>query len=128
MVTATEIAKIMTKLASDKKSADEIALLVSKKYPKKVPAIIKSLERMRDLDADYVQVFSARDLSETEKSEIKKYISEKYDDGVTIKFAIDEKIKGGVIIKVGETVIDNSLSTKIDKIKKKIREINLNQE
>jgi F-type H+-transporting ATPase subunit delta len=52
---------------------------------------------------------------------IEKFIKEKYfAKEVEMKILIDEKIKGGVIIKVGDEVIDGSIENQLKRLKKSL--------
>jgi F0F1-type ATP synthase delta subunit len=127
MITATEIAKIMASTATDQASADRISETVAKKYPTKIPAIIRTLKRMRDLDADFVQIVTARELTKNDQADLERSLSTKYAQKLTFVYTVEPSTLGGIIVKIGETVIDNSLRARIDGVQQKIKSINLNQ-
>ncbi len=66
------------------------------------------------------EVFSARDLSETDKKEIILFLEEKLGMRVQIKHVIDKELIGGVIIKYQNTIIDCSVSGSLDRLQKNI--------
>jgi ATP synthase F1 delta subunit len=62
-------------------------------------------------------VKSAAELTENQIKEIAKYLEKKLDKKILLNTVVDPKIMGGLIIKMNFTVIDNSISNKINKIK-----------
>ena len=62
-------------------------------------------------------VKSAAKLTEKQIKEISGYLEKKLGKKIIINAIVDPKILGGLIIKTGSMVVDNSISNKIDKIK-----------
>ena len=60
------------------------------------------------------QVVSAYDLSEAEKKAIVDDLTSKHKTIVTVDTVVDATLKGGVIIKEGDKVIDTSIKAKVD--------------
>ena len=60
------------------------------------------------------QVVSAYDLSEAEKQAIVDDLTSKHKTTVTVDTVVDATLKGGVIIKEGDKVIDTSIKAKVD--------------
>lgn len=66
-------------------------------------------------------VTSARKLSEQQISEIEKFVKGKYQaKEVEIENIVDEHIKGGVVIKVGDEVMDGSIEGQLKKMRKEL--------
>ncbi len=63
------------------------------------------------------QITSARELSESEKAELKIGLNKLTGKTVNPSFAIDENIIGGVITRIGSTVYDGSVKTKLEELK-----------
>lgn len=59
-------------------------------------------------------VTSAIALTNGEKSDFKEKLSAKYGANLEIDFKVDEKILGGVIVQVGDKILDGSLLTKLN--------------
>ncbi len=59
-------------------------------------------------------IVSAFELTETEKKVIVDDLTSKHKTTVTVETVVDEKLKGGVIIKEGDKVIDTSIKAKVD--------------
>jgi len=60
------------------------------------------------------QVVSAFELSEAEERAIVNDLTSKHKTTVTVDAVVDETLKGGVIIKEGDKVIDTSIKAKVD--------------
>lgn len=66
-------------------------------------------------------VISSRELSRDKIQQVENFIKEKYSaKEVIVKNIVDEKIKGGIIIKVGDEVLDGSVSGQLKKLKKSL--------
>ena len=64
-----------------------------------------------------VKAITAFQLSETELSDLESSIKSKVDSNVSVENITDKTILGGIKLKVGNTLIDGSLSTKLEKLK-----------
>ena len=63
-------------------------------------------------------VVSARELTDDEQKKIQSFIKEKYKaDNVVMNNTINQDIKGGIIIKVGDEVLDGSVAGRLNKLK-----------
>ena len=60
------------------------------------------------------QVVSAFELTEAEEKAIIEDLTSKHKTTVTVDTVVDETLKGGVIIKEGDKVIDTSIKAKVD--------------
>ena len=65
------------------------------------------------------EIVTAEKLNEPLEKKIKSYIEKKYEaKKVIVKNIINEKIKGGMIIRVGDEVVDGSIAGKLGELKK----------
>ncbi|MBC8387715.1 MAG: ATP synthase F1 subunit delta [Actinobacteria bacterium] len=71
------------------------------------------------------EVLSVIDLNENIKEKIKKVLENKTGLNIKIKNRIDKSILGGIIIKIGDRVIDLSIKNKIEDLRAKLRSIKL---
>ncbi len=66
------------------------------------------------------QVTSARPLSEAEKTELQTNLNKLTGKNVSPNFEIDENIIGGVITRIGSTVYDGSVKTKLEELRQQL--------
>ena len=62
-------------------------------------------------------VTSADELSDKQKNEIKDQLKSILGEKLSLNFNVNNKILGGLIVKIGSKMIDSSLASKINKIK-----------
>jgi F-type H+-transporting ATPase subunit delta len=66
------------------------------------------------------EITSARDLTDSERSELSSSIAQLTGKAVKLKFIVDENIIGGVVTRVGSTVYDNSVKTQLENLKQQL--------
>ena len=86
----------------------------------KLHSIIQSDSNIKNID-----IVSSKQLDETEKNEIVKSLKNKFkiNDSSETLFSVDKKILGGIKIRIGNKIIDGSVSTKLKKIKESLLSI-----
>ncbi len=62
-------------------------------------------------------VISAVALKSSEKKELKEFISQKFDQKPKIKYQVDKSIIGGLVIRVGNKILDVSLKNRLKKLR-----------
>lgn len=73
-----------------------------------------------------VKVISAEELSKENKDEIEqKILSTTEYVSLEVKYVVDKDILGGLIIRLGDRVVDSSLKTKLEKISRELSKIML---
>lgn len=78
----------------------------------------KELEELKNIVR--VDITSAIDLSDERKTEIKNRVAEKLHKDVKVSWDIDEKIIAGLIFNIDDTVVDNSIKHKLDKLSESV--------
>lgn len=73
----------------------------------------------------YVEVLSAISLDDATILEVKKSIDKRTGLDVRVRNTVDPSVIGGIIIKIGDRVIDLSLKGKIDDLKRQLKSIEL---
>jgi F-type H+-transporting ATPase subunit delta len=86
----------------------------------RLPATVKAFERysqseVRRLDGE---VISAVPLDEAQRAKIASELRERYGDGLELRFSVDPSLIGGLIIRIGDQVLDNSLRTRLSAIQR----------
>ena len=65
------------------------------------------------------EVVVRQDVSQDVLDNVKKFVREKYDAReVEMNVVVDEKIQGGIIVKVGDEIMDGSIKGQLVKLKK----------
>jgi len=126
-VTPTQYAKALYEITKDKSHqeidgvvANFLQVLIKKNQTKFAPKIIGSFKKIWNKEGGIVEaeVISMHKLEDSQIHKIESYIKEKYQaDKVVINNKIDENIKGGVIIKVGDEVLDGSIAGQLRELK-----------
>ncbi|MBU0579090.1 ATP synthase F1 subunit delta [Patescibacteria group bacterium] len=66
---------------------------------------------------DEAQIVSCVKLNQAEQKTIEDYLTGNYKSNIKIKYQIDKNILGGLIIKVGNKIIDASLKHRLEKLR-----------
>ena len=117
--------KVLDELLSDKVSAHTLGLLsfiVTQGRARQLPQI---LEQVSQLAADarqmvVAEVRTAVPLDDAQQAELAKSLSSATHKKVSVKVIIDPSILGGVVAKVGDTVIDGSIKHRLDQLKEQV--------
>ncbi len=99
-----------------------IHILCEKRHIEKLPLIIKDFEALRKnlYNTATAKVTTAVELTDDEKKRLKATLEEKCGKKVTLKCRVDEKLLGGIVIKVDGKIIDGSLKSRLTDIKEVI--------
>ncbi len=86
----------------------------------RLPAIVKAFERYSQGEARRLdgEVISAVQLDDGQRAKIAGELRERYGDGLDLRFSVDASLIGGLIIRVGDQVLDNSLRTRLSAIQR----------
>ncbi len=76
----------------------------------------------------YVEVVSTVELDDGMMKKIKAEVDKKNDFDVRIRNTVDKSIIGGMVIKIGERIIDLSIKKEIDEMRNKLKSIELRGE
>jgi F-type H+-transporting ATPase subunit delta len=117
--------KVLEELLADKVSPHTLGLLsfiVSQGRARQLPQI---LEQLSQLAADarqmvVAEVRSAVPLDDAQQAELAKSLSSATNKKVTVKVIVDPSVLGGVVAKVGDTVIDGSIKHRLDQLKEQV--------
>ena len=69
------------------------------------------------------ELYVAKDLNESEINNIKEELSTTFGSNIKLNYKYDLSLIGGLIIKVGSTMIDTSIKNKLQQIEKKMTEV-----
>lgn len=124
-----DIATLLTSVAEgeDKKTVLRLVEKLAKSYPEKAAKVAKDLRLKEDFKATNVFITSARELSSGQKNKIEAKLSEK-SKNLSFTYTIDRTLLGGIVIKKGELVINNSLAFRTKELITKLKSANLTGE
>lgn len=117
--------KVLEELLADKVSPHTLGLLsfiVTQGRARQLPQI---LEHLSQLAADarqsvVAEVRSAVPLDDAQQAELAKSLSHATNKKVMVKVIVDPTIIGGVVAKVGDTIIDGSIKRRLDQLKEQV--------
>jgi F-type H+-transporting ATPase subunit delta len=66
------------------------------------------------------EVISARDLKQDEKDDFRSSLEKLTRKKVTVNYSIDKDIIGGVVARIGSTVYDSSVKTKLENLREQL--------
>ena len=107
----SQIDDLITKFVAQMKKMGDI---------KKAKEVVNQFEAIYNKKNGIVKavVTTTRKLTDTENDEVMEFIKKKYNvANVEIDTVIDKSIKGGIIIKVGDEVLDGSVNGRLNKLK-----------
>ena len=86
----------------------------------RLPAIVRAFERYSQGEARRLdgEVTSAVLLDDGQRAKIAGELRERYGDNLELRFSVDPSLIGGLIIRVGDRVLDNSLRTRLSAIQR----------
>ena len=79
------------------------------------------LDAEKELPSGSAEVISALPLTDKEQATVKKDVLSKLGSGATVSFRVDPDILGGVVIRVGDKVLDGSVAAKLEGLRQSIR-------
>jgi F-type H+-transporting ATPase subunit delta len=97
-----------------------VSLVVGTGRTRELPAIIRELVEMSAAEANkaVAEVRSAIPLNQDQRDRLAKALGEATGHEVALKVLIDPAVKGGIVAQVGDTVIDGSVRTKLERLRK----------
>ena len=118
--------KVLDELLSDKVSPHTLGLLafvVEQGRARQLPQILKGLS---DLAAEarnsvVAEVRSAVPLDAKQRKELAAALSKATGKKVEVKVLVDPSVIGGIVAKVGDTVIDGTVKRRLEQLKEQVR-------
>jgi F-type H+-transporting ATPase subunit delta len=118
--------KLMEEILKDKYSPHILSfymILIDSGRYKCLSNIINEYKKMADAyrNISNVKIISASELSDDEVEKLKQSIQKSFNlRDIKVEKVIDPKAVGGVMIKIGDTVIDGTVKERLDKLKNAI--------
>ena len=126
-VGSEEKLKLVGKIFEKKVSApmmNFLKVLVGKDRFDCVAAISAAAKKLNDEKSGEVQatVTTAEEISASAKDEIAKQLSKKLGKNVKLDSVVDASVVGGVVVRVGDTVYDNSVVGQLQQVRQRAME------
>lgn len=69
------------------------------------------------------EITSAVQLSDEEQDELKKKLSADYGDNLIFSFSVNESLLGGLRVRIGDRLIDNSVATRLSALRESLSSV-----
>jgi F-type H+-transporting ATPase subunit delta len=69
-------------------------------------------------DRSIAKVVSAVELSAEQQDRLAEVLSEQYHRAISVRIAIDESVRGGLIVRIGDEVIDGSVASRLIQVRR----------
>lgn len=85
-----------------------------------LPAVVQSFEQYGQSNARPLtgEVISAIELDEQQRSKILGELRARYGDRLEVRFSVDPTLIGGLIVRIGDQVLDNSLRARLSAVQR----------
>jgi F-type H+-transporting ATPase subunit delta len=118
--------KILEELLSEKVSPHTLSLLtfvVEQDRARYLPEILEQVAKLAAEARDSVvgEVRSAVPLDEAQQQELARALSKATGKNVSVKVIVDPNVIGGVVARVGDTVIDGTVKRRLEQLKEQVR-------
>ncbi len=96
-------------------------LMVSKKRESVLPEIIEQFNTLRDekLGIVTVEVKSAIEFTAPQEQSLQSQLEQYTKKKVRVRFSLDSQIKGGLMVKIGDTVLDASIRRQLERLRER---------
>lgn len=120
-------AKILEELLSDKVSPHTLGLLnfiVGQGRARQLPQILEEVSELAAEARESVvaEVRSAVPLNDKQRKDLAAALSKATGKNVEVKVLVDPSVVGGVVTKVGDTVIDGTVRRRLEQLREQVKE------
>jgi F-type H+-transporting ATPase subunit delta len=121
----TQREKVLEELLADKVSPHTLGLLtfiVGQGRARQLPQILEQVSKLAAEARQSViaEVRSAVLLDDKQQAALAEALSKATNKNVTVKVILDDSVIGGIVAKVGDTVIDGSVKRRLDQLKEQV--------
>jgi len=126
MINKEDKKELFVKIFTDKLSATTfnfIKLLIDKKREILIPEIAEEFENMvNQLHSKVVaKVYTAIEVEQNDLSLLRRKLESYLDKQVEMETHVDKEIVGGVLIKIGDRIIDGTVKTRFENMSRSLR-------
>lgn len=100
-------------------------LLASKNEFHLLPEVLAEFERYasRGPNMERARIASAVPLTDSERAQLEKKVRSQFGEGLDFEYRVDKSLLGGVIVRVGDKVIDGSVAGKLAAMRQKLETV-----
>jgi len=100
-----------------------VSLLVARGSVSAIGDIYQSYLKMVDVQKgrERVEVTSAVDLDDDQIQHIREFVKQIVNKEIVISTEVDESILGGIVIQIGDQLLDGSTKTQLENLRKQVR-------
>ena len=100
-----------------------VSLLASKNHVHLLPEVIAAFDRYAQRTAlgTRAHITSAVPLTDAEKSALEAKLRAQFGNDLTLEYVVSQDILGGLVVRVGDKVIDGSVAGKLAELKQKLK-------
>ncbi len=100
-------------------------LLIDKQREAFLDSIVSTFKKLayKARNAEQVQVTSAVELNEKEKADLEKSLEKLTGKKVQSSYSVDPLLIGGVMVRIGDRIIDGSVRNKLASVREHLRQI-----
>ncbi|MFL6164563.1 MAG: F0F1 ATP synthase subunit delta [Jatrophihabitantaceae bacterium] len=69
-------------------------------------------------DRSIAKVTSAVELSAEQQNRLAEVLSEQYHRSISVRIAVDESVRGGLVVRIGDEVIDGSVAARLSQVRR----------
>ncbi len=123
--TAAAIGGLATAMKLNTMTGNTLRLMAEKRRLFVLPALLASLrEKIADHKGEVTaEVTSAKALTKTQVDKLTKSLMAQVGKTVKLKATVDERIIGGLVVKVGSKMIDTSIRSKLNALQTTMKEV-----
>lgn len=99
-----------------------VSLMTAKNREALLPDVVEEFHALRDemMGLVTVEVTSAVEFTPTQEVSLKSQLESYTQKKVRVKFSLDNAIKGGLVVKIGDTVLDASVRRQLELLRERL--------
>ncbi|NKX44242.1 F0F1 ATP synthase subunit delta [Roseicyclus persicicus] len=123
--TSAAMGKLAAAMALNPVTGNTLQLMASKRRLFVLPALLRTLREKISAHKGEVtaEVVSAKALTKTQSDKLAKVLAATVGRDVILNATVDESLIGGLVVKVGSTMIDTSIKSKLNALQNTMKEV-----
>ena len=118
---AIQILQLITE-DEDPKAVARLAKKIVERYPQKAAMLLRKMSLENEFHNSFITITSARELTKKQKTLIESILESKATSKIDVTYLINEDLLGGIMIRRGEEVIDNTLRGRLEQLTEQVKQ------